>query len=149
MSETLREEQVFCEALEISSLAERMAYLDHACGDDLSLRKRVLHLLQADRRAGAFLERPLEELSPTAGNSRRPNETVGVQIGPYKLLRELGEGGMGTVFLAEQHEPVKRTVALKLLKPGMDSRQILRRVTPSRRHVRPMVREPLIQSMKR
>ena len=98
--------------------ADRAAELDRACGDDTELRERVEALLRVHDVAGI-----------TALDTV---EAVGSRIGPYQLQQKLGEGGMGTVWIAEQAEPVKRRVALKVIKPGMDSAQVLRRFEQER-----------------
>jgi serine/threonine protein kinase/tetratricopeptide (TPR) repeat protein len=120
-------------------IADRAAALDLACGTDGELRQRVEALLQAHDAPGSFLDQPgvapapteaSEVSEPSAGSL--PAEDVGTQIGPYKLLQRLGEGGMGTVWVAEQQRPVKRRVALKIVKPGLDSTQVLRRFEAER-----------------
>jgi eukaryotic-like serine/threonine-protein kinase len=105
------------------------AYLQEACGDDEALRDRVRNLLNAHKEAGSFLE-PATGLAVTTDEpiSERP----GTVIGPYKLLEQIGEGGFGVVYMAEQTEPVRRKVALKILKPGMDSRQVVARFEAER-----------------
>jgi serine/threonine protein kinase/tetratricopeptide (TPR) repeat protein len=105
------------------------AYLAEACGADEALRQQVAHLLQVHREAGSFLEQPAEALAATGAFQ---GETSGSVIGPYKLLQQIGEGGMGTVWMAEQTQPVKRKVALKVIKPGMDSKQVLARFEAER-----------------
>ena len=105
------------------------AYLAEACGADDELRRQVAHLLQVHHEAGSFLDRPAEVLAATAAFQ---GETPGTAIGPYKLLEQIGEGGMGTVWMAQQTEPVKRLVALKLIKAGMDSKQVLARFEAER-----------------
>jgi serine/threonine protein kinase len=118
-------ESVFGEAIEIDSKAERAEYLDRACGDDASLRRKIESLLEAHDRAGSFLQPDTE---PDAAPEPPPlPDRVGETIGPYKLLEAIGEGGMGVVYMADQQRPVRRKVALKLIKPGMDSRQIIAR----------------------
>ena len=116
---------VFCEALERSSADERAAYLAEACGNDLLMRARVESLLRAHQKAGAgtFLE---------SGPDLLAAEQPGAMIGPYKLLEEIGEGGFGIVYMAEQIVPVRRRVALKILKPGMDTRQVVARFEAER-----------------
>src|SRR5262245_18896546 len=100
---------------------EREAYLREECGDDQVLYRRVSTLLQAQAEIGSFHEPPdLTVDVPTT-------ESPGTVIGPYKLIEQIGEGGMGTVWMAQQTEPVKRLVALKLIKPGMDRRQVIAR----------------------
>jgi WD40 repeat protein/serine/threonine protein kinase len=117
------------------------AYLDRACEGRADLRREVLALLEAHRGAGNFLGRPAAHVDPLAalrlipgegGNSSPANEGPGTAIGPYKLLQQIGEGGMGTVFMAEQTRPVQRMVALKIIKPGMDSRRVISRFEAER-----------------
>jgi eukaryotic-like serine/threonine-protein kinase len=114
-------EALFSAALEIESSEERATYLDRACAGDESLRREVESLIALHDRMGGFLE------SPTVSLPQVPAEPAGTVIGPYKLMELIGEGGMGAVYLAEQYEPVRRRVALKLIKPGMDSRQVVAR----------------------
>src|SRR5262245_6385461 len=110
---------VFSEALERQSVAERAAYLDRACGDDADLRARVEDLLRAHERAPNLLEGSPPQRDPGATVDEPPvSERPGTVIGPYKLLQQIGEGGMGTVWMAQQTEPVKRLVAVKLIKAG-------------------------------
>jgi len=110
---------IFGEALECASPAEQAAYLDSACGGDTALRARVEALLRAHQKAGHFLQRPP---APADGSS---TEAPGTALGPYQLLEPLGEGGFGIVYRAEQRQPVRRQVALKVLRPGMDGRQVI------------------------
>lgn len=121
---------VFAAAVEISSPEERAAYVQRICGDNAQLRKRVEELLAAHFDAGDFLERP------PATVLHRDNANIqagpGTVIGPYKLLQQIGEGGMGVVFMAEQAEPIHRTVAVKIIKPGMDTRQVIARFEAER-----------------
>src|SRR5262245_49203913 len=115
---------IFCDALERESPEDLARYLDEACGGDTALRAQMEELLSSHRAAGQFLGGP----SASRDTDVHPvSEAPGTQIGPYKLLEQIGEGGMGTVLMAQQTEPVKRAVALKLIKPGMDSRQVLAR----------------------
>ena len=119
---------IFCAAIELASAAERDAYLDKVCGDDLQTRRRVERLLEAHSQAGSFLAaRPA-----LPATTDLPAESSGTVIGPYKLLQEIGEGGMGAVWLAEQTRPVQRKVALKIIKAGMDSRNVLARFEAER-----------------
>jgi eukaryotic-like serine/threonine-protein kinase len=117
---------IFSGAIEIASGEERAAFVARACGADEELRRRVERLIDAHFQAGSFLESPIA-LPATSTGSASPIEVSGIVIGPYKLLQLIGEGGMGTVYMAEQTQPVRRTVALKLIKAGMDSRQVLAR----------------------
>ena len=123
-------EEILQAAVEQSTPAERHAFLDGACGDDAGLRAQVEGLLQAHEAAGSFLEQPLFEPSPTLDPTA--GERPGTVIGPYKLLQQIGEGGMGGVWMAEQSQPVQRRVALKIIKPGMDSRSVLARFEAER-----------------
>jgi serine/threonine protein kinase len=126
---------VFDHALEIESAAHRQAYLAEACAGDAGLRQKVDGLLNAYEDAGSFLESPPHGwgAGATLGQlPRPPTEGVGSKVGPYKLLQLVGEGGMGVVFLAEQQHPVRRQVALKVIKAGMDSRQVVARFEAER-----------------
>ncbi len=98
---------IFCAALERDSLAEQDNYVSQACGDDAEMRQRVEALLKADREAGSFLAEPKKEIPATA-NLTPISERPGTQIGRYKLLEQIGEGGFGVVYMAEQIEPVRR-----------------------------------------
>jgi serine/threonine protein kinase/tetratricopeptide (TPR) repeat protein len=115
------------------------AYVAAACVGDTELRRQVEHFLQVHREAGSFLERPPGGLGATgaflplaAEEAAALAEGAGTVIGPYKLIEVIGEGGMGTVWMAQQAAPVKRLVALKVIKPGMDSRQVLARFEAER-----------------
>ena len=136
---------IFLAAVEKTNPEDASAYLREACGeDDALLRRQVDALLRRHEDAGSFLEQPafdertgptrsLRTQSPPRRRQSRPEaEAVGTKIGPYKLVQQLGEGGMGTVWVAEQTEPVKRRVALKLIKPGLDSAQVIRRFEAER-----------------
>src|SRR6516225_9694381 len=118
-------EEIFSAALEIEGRDARSAFLDQACGDP-ELRHRVERLLARDAQASGFLESPV---APPAATADEPaiSESPGTIVGPYKLMEQIGEGGFGVVFMAEQQRPVRRKVALKVLKPGMDSRQVIGR----------------------
>ncbi|HUE70179.1 MAG TPA: protein kinase [Pirellulaceae bacterium] len=124
-----REETIFYAAREKSSSGEREQYLREACGEDQELLNRVLALLEAD-------DHPLSILKDPALVATREmsgiQEQVGTQLGPYKLREEIGEGGFGLVFVAEQEHPVRRKVALKIIKPGMDTREIIARFEAER-----------------
>jgi serine/threonine protein kinase/WD40 repeat protein len=123
-------ESILASAVELCSAAERRQFVEQACGGDAELQRRVEELIENHFRAGSFLESPAPDLSATARESAR--EGPGAVIGPYKLLQQIGEGGMGAVFMAEQAHPVQRRVALKIIKPGMDSRQVLARFEAER-----------------
>ena len=125
-------EEVFFEALELDDPDSRASYLDRVCRDP-ALRRCVDRLLVIDAQSSGFLETPLsmpdEAEAPDAGPE--PDGTV-VSIGPYRLREAIGEGGMGVVYRAEQSDPVRREVALKVIKPGMDSRQVIARFEAER-----------------
>ena len=124
---------VFCEALERESAEERSKYLDEACQNDPQVRGRVEALLRAHSDAGNFLDGQAPRGGPSL--DLPITEKPGTLIGPYKLLEQIGEGGMGLVFMARQREPVKRNVALKVIKPGMDSKQVIGRFEAERQAV--------------
>src|SRR5262249_32019161 len=121
---------IFAAAVDLESPAERAAYLDAACGTDALLRAEVEELLQHDDAAGSFLESDSPAVSATCDQLRA--EHTGMVIGPYKLLQQIGEGGMGTVWMAQQNAPVKRLVAVKLIKAGMDSKAVIARFEAER-----------------
>src|SRR5262245_22321561 len=123
------EQSIFLAALELPTPAERAAYLKGACGADPALLANVQQLLAAHENDDDFLDRP----PPNATVDEQPvTERPGTVIGPYKLKEQIGEGGMGLVFVAEQQEPVRRKVALKIIKPGMDSNQVVARFEAER-----------------
>ena len=120
------EESIFAEALDLP-LAAREAFLAAACNGDAALLARVRRLLQSHTGAGDFLKEP-----PAATIEQPSPERPGTIIGPYKLLQQIGEGGMGVVYMADQEQPVRRRVALKIIKPGMDSGQVIARFEAER-----------------
>jgi WD40 repeat protein/serine/threonine protein kinase len=120
----MTEASLFAAALEKVTPEERSAYLVSACAGDEKLRRRVEILLRAHAEPDEFLDRP----RPKGTVDYEPiGERPGTMIGPYKLLQQLGEGGMGVVYMAEQEQPLRRRVALKIIKPGMDSAQVIAR----------------------
>ena len=122
-----RAKVVFMAALEKESPELRNQYLDQACANDSELRREVIELLASLKQADSFLEnKPGAGLEQTAMHSTLLI-SAGEAIGPYKLLEEIGEGGMGSVWVAQQSEPIKRKVAIKLIKAGMDSKAVLAR----------------------
>ena len=136
-----RANDLFLLAMELRTADERRSLLDRECGADAALRVEVECLLEASDRAGSFLDRPAEDpdvtqgADPASGGETTvllPSESVGAVIGPYKLLQQIGEGGMGAVFMAEQERPVRRKVALKVIKAGMDSGQVVARFEAER-----------------
>jgi tetratricopeptide (TPR) repeat protein len=125
----MTERDIFYEAQEIADLPSRQAYLNQACGGDEALKHRIEDLLEMHVQMGNFLESPPGPGGlPTVALSAVPPAV----IGPYKLLQQIGEGGMGTVFMAEQILPVQRRVAIKIIKPGMDSRRVIARFEAER-----------------
>ena len=130
MSAERCEEAVFEAALKLSA-PERAAYLDGVCAGDPDLRSRVERLLAAFERAGGFMSQSAApERTPRL--SPAPTEKIGDRIGRYKLLEQIGEGGCGVVYVAEQQEPVRRRVALKVIKLGMDTKEVVARFDAER-----------------
>src|SRR6202000_1423167 len=133
MSESLhREEAIFEAALKLP-IEQREAYLRSECGSDEGLRARGAGLLQAHENAGGFLQEPTASpRSKTIVVSLPLDEKPGDRIGRYKLLQQIGEGGCGIVYMAEQEEPVRRRVALKVIKLGMDTKSVIARFEAER-----------------
>ena len=128
---TRRIEGIYHQALKKGTEQERSAYLDSACGDDSGLRAAVEGLLKSHDKAGGFLKTPILESNVTLDYSPL-SEGTGTTIGPYKLLEKIGEGGMAAVYMAEQREPIHRKVALKIIKVGMDTKQVIARFEAER-----------------
>src|SRR2546422_2395103 len=130
-----REEALFTLAVE-KPAADRAAFLDRECSGDVELRQRVESLLQAHERSGEFLNRPpAEQPAKTfviTTSMIAVTEKAGDRIGRYKVLQQIGEGGCGVVYMAEQEEPVRRRVALKVIKLGMDTKQVIARFEAER-----------------
>jgi WD40 repeat protein/serine/threonine protein kinase len=126
----MTEREAFEAALELAPEA-RAGFIEAASGGDPAMRARLAALLAQHDQAGSFLESPAANLDRTT-DQPTPAERPGTAIGPYKLLEQIGEGGFGVVYLAEQAEPVRRKVALKVLKPGMDTRQVVARFEAER-----------------
>jgi serine/threonine protein kinase/predicted Zn-dependent protease len=124
------EKAIFNTARKIADTGARESYLSLACGDDAGAMQRIRDLIQVHNHEGSFLESPPPGIEPT--DIRPITEQPGDVIGPYKLLQQIGEGGMGTVFMAEQSEPIERRVALKIIKPGMDTQQVIARFEAER-----------------
>jgi serine/threonine protein kinase len=122
------EESIFLQALQKPMPSERAAFVQQACAQDAELRRDVEGLLRAHEQAGSFLQSGLQ--TDTIDNCG--GECPGATIGSYKLLEQIGEGGFGIVFMAEQQQPVRRKVAVKILKPGMDTRQVVARFEAER-----------------
>jgi serine/threonine-protein kinase len=125
----MSEREMFEAALELSP-GDRAAYLDGVCGRNAALRQRLDGLLNKHDRTGSFLEVPAAAALATVDEPI--TERPGAVIGPYKLIEQIGEGGFGVVFMAEQHQPIRRKVALKVLKPGMDTKQVIARFEAER-----------------
>jgi serine/threonine protein kinase len=121
---------LFIDAMQRPNAADRSAFLAAACGNDTDLREHVEGLLREHEQLGDFLESPAAGLGATPDPVR--TEGPGTLIGPYKLLEQIGEGGMGLVFMAEQTLPVRRKVALKVLRPGMDTCHVVARFEAER-----------------
>ncbi len=152
----MNEREIFIAAFHEADPARRAALLSRACGEDRALRGRVEALLREQEQLGSFLERPagapgdtgpflptpVDQVPPSAVHEPDAGERVaspaaagegpGAVVGPYKLLEKIGEGGFGIVFMAEQQQPIRRKVALKVLKPGMDTRQVVARFEAER-----------------
>jgi serine/threonine protein kinase/tetratricopeptide (TPR) repeat protein len=126
-----RDVVVFAEAIQLPA-GERSAYLERACEADEELRRRVERLLRAHDEVGDFLEKPPPEATPEARAEASVGEKPGDRIGRYKLLQQIGEGGCGVVYMAEQEAPVRRRVALKIIKPGMDTKSVMARFEAER-----------------
>src|SRR5947207_2469589 len=130
---------IFNETLEHEDLAERARFVDEACGTDSVLRQRIQDLLRAHDEAGGFLSHPSQ--APAQSNVTKEklgiarDEQPGDCIGRYKLLELIGEGGCGLVYMAEQQEPIRRRVALKVIKLGMDTKQVVARFEAERQAV--------------
>ncbi len=147
-SEASREAELFGEAAELRDHAARKAYLDRVCASDPALRRRLEALLAAEDEAERFFAGSLTDpgviqgahgsaLPPSAGTTAAGaavpgEETIGTRVGRYKLTEKIGEGGWGVVYLAEQEEPVRRSVALKIIKLGMETRSVIARFEAER-----------------
>src|SRR5262245_28420677 len=118
--------EVFDQAKARPTGPERERFLSEACQDDPSLKDQVISLLDAHEAAGDFLRNAAHPASVSE------TEKAGDRIGRYKLLEQIGEGGCGVVYMAEQEEPVRRRVALKVIKLGMDTRQVIARFEAER-----------------
>jgi serine/threonine protein kinase/tetratricopeptide (TPR) repeat protein len=128
MNGSEREMDLFAEAVQLPP-ERRAALLQKACAGDAGLRASVEALLEAHMESGEFLEQPHGEIKV---QKPRPGEKVGDHVGSYKLLQQIGEGGCGVVFMAEQEEPVRRKVAIKIVKPGMDTKAVIARFEAER-----------------
>src|SRR5262245_8465996 len=127
-----RLEQIFSAALAQANATDRNAYLNQACGDDFELLRRVEALLAAHDATNNLLLLPENNGDDVTILYTALSEGPGTKIGRYKLLEQIGEGGFGVVFMAEQEEPVRRRVALKIIKLGMDTKQVVARFEAER-----------------
>ncbi|MEM0925412.1 MAG: serine/threonine-protein kinase [Planctomycetota bacterium] len=134
-------EDVFAELISFQTTVERDAYLEQVCGDDQELRRRLNRLVAADKHAGSFLQQVQNEEETLDLNIE--SNLIGEIIGFYKIREVIGEGGMGTVYVAEQEKPLRRRVALKVIKAGMDSKQVIARFE-AERNVLAMMNHPHI-----
>src|SRR5262245_59218425 len=122
----MSERSIFIRALETDDPAKRADLLSRECGDDVELRRRLERLLSAHTAEGGILDQPAVN-EPATDLFRPITERPGAQTGPYKLREKIGEGGFGVVYVAEQEKPVRRKVALKIIKPGMDTKDVIAR----------------------
>jgi len=137
-----REKAAFCEAVEITDPEQRRQFLDQACGADTALRGQVERLLALSQRSGDFFKGCAPALAAAPADADRALSAAESaieaeapetkSIGPYKLLQKLGEGGCGVVYMAEQEQPIRRRVALKIIKLGMDTRNVIARFEAER-----------------
>src|SRR5437899_12637063 len=134
MSEPLHPEVALLNAALELPADQRAAYLDQACVGHAALRQQVEALLHASEQAAGFLEAPPAALDfkRAAPPNLPPIEKPGDKIGHYKLLQQIGEGGCGAVYMAEQEQPVRRRVALKIIKLGMDTKSVIARFEAER-----------------
>src|SRR5262249_3496241 len=123
--------QIFLAAVELAS-DQREAYLAEACAGDEPLRQRVANLLKSHQEIGSFLDAPPAVTAAVESPVSQPQFSEGTQVGPYKLLQQIGEGGRGVGYIAEQQKPGRRRVARKIIKPGMDSKQVIARFEAER-----------------
>jgi serine/threonine protein kinase len=133
----MNEREIFIEAAQLIDPGEQSAFLRLACGQDDAMHRQLVDLLAAHSRAQTFLESPpsgiaLAVAGRDAAEARPVTEGPGTKIGPFKLLQQIGEGGFGVVYMAEQEKPVIRKVALKIIKPGMDTKEVIGRFESER-----------------
>ena len=124
-------QSIFDVARRINDDSAQSDYLQQACGDNVELRQRIEGMLKVDAAGDSFFESPPPGIDATI-DIPRISEKSGDTIGPYKLLQKIGEGGFGVVYMAEQIQPVRRKVALKIIKPGMDTKEVIARFEAER-----------------
>ena len=136
--------EVFDAVYALETDQQRRQYLDNTCGNDQDFRERIEALIAADREAGSFLpnDDPIDSTITRLANDK----IIGTKVGPYKIREQLAEGGMGVVYVAEQNEPVRRKVALKIIKPGMATKEVVARFE-SERQALAMMEHPHIARM--
>jgi serine/threonine protein kinase/tetratricopeptide (TPR) repeat protein len=132
MNPTSETKAIFGQAIEFEPGAARSAFLDRACDGNRPLRQEIEELISALEGAGDFLNRSAAAGIIDAFSPEGAMDGPGTVIGRYKLLEQIGDGGMGVVFMADQQDPVRRRVALKIIKPGMDTRQVIARFEAER-----------------
>ena len=125
------EEAIFLQAVEIEDPEAQAVFLDEACGTDDALRERLEELLAVRGRAENFMDEPAVTNVDTVQGADQL-ERCGTRNGPYLLMELIAEGGMGSVYRAEQQTPIRRSVALKIIKPGMDTKQVIGRFEAER-----------------
>ncbi|HWC58324.1 MAG TPA: protein kinase [Verrucomicrobiae bacterium] len=132
MDNTRQEEALFEAARNLTDPVARQAFLDKACGNNPALRARIETLLESEKNADHFFAEAAPIRPPKSSSEAPVTEAVGSRIGPYKLLQQIGEGGAGVVYMAEQETPVRRRVALKIIKLGMDTKSVIARFDAER-----------------
>ena len=126
-----REVEVFTGALQLAG-GQHAEYLERACAGDADLRQKVEALLETHDQVGDFLEQPPQRIAIETRPENTVGEKAGDRIGHYKLLEQIGEGSCGVVFMAEQEMPMRRKVAVKVIKPGMDTKSVIARFEAER-----------------
>ena len=140
------EKSIFLDALDVESPQERVAFIEVACQGNPQLLASVSALLREHERAFNPIDKPiaqgvdfqlgtLDETDSVLSEAEHSQQILGTMIGPYKLMEQIGEGGFGIVYVADQQEPIRRRVALKVIKPGMESREVLSRFEAERQAI--------------
>jgi len=129
------EKDIFFAALDHESESARYAFVAQACQGDPSLLSAVMSLLQQHEKQSPIDHPIVNEVDLNSRASEDSNHRPGTMIGPYRLMEQIGEGGFGLVFVADQREPVQRRVALKIIKPGMESREVIARFEAERQAI--------------